>query len=111
MKPFLAAFFAFVLAASARDKTLDIYWIDSEGGGSTLINGTTSLVVGLERLRSTRNDPLGIVMIATGGTAMVVGIPLTIVGIVFLATRGLPPDSSSMPFTITPTASGLALSF
>lgn len=37
MKPFLAAFFALALAASARDKTLDIYWIDSEGGGSTLI--------------------------------------------------------------------------
>ncbi len=30
--------FAAVLAtASARDKTLDIYWIDSEGGGSTLL--------------------------------------------------------------------------
>jgi len=37
MKPLLAAFFALTLAASARDKTLDIYWIDSEGGGSTLI--------------------------------------------------------------------------
>ena len=29
--------FAFVITAVARDKTLDIYWIDSEGGGSTLI--------------------------------------------------------------------------
>ncbi len=28
---------AFTLTAVARDKTLDIYWIDSEGGGSTLI--------------------------------------------------------------------------
>src|ERR1041384_98855 len=30
---------AFVLAARAgqKDKTLDVYWIDSEGGGSTLI--------------------------------------------------------------------------
>ena len=37
MKPLLAAFFALTLAATARDKTLDIYWIDSEGGGSTLI--------------------------------------------------------------------------
>ncbi len=37
MKPFLAALLAFTLAASARDKTLDFYWIDSEGGGSTLI--------------------------------------------------------------------------
>lgn len=37
MKSILAAFFVLTLLASARDKTLDIYWIDSEGGGSTLI--------------------------------------------------------------------------
>lgn len=37
MKSLFTAFFAFTLAVSARDKTLDIYWIDSEGGGSTLI--------------------------------------------------------------------------
>ncbi|MFN7564009.1 MAG: ComEC/Rec2 family competence protein [Prosthecobacter sp.] len=37
MKPILAALLAFTLAASARDKTLEIYWIDSEGGGSTLM--------------------------------------------------------------------------
>lgn len=37
MKSILAAFFALTLLATARDKTLDIYWIDSEGGGSTLI--------------------------------------------------------------------------
>lgn len=37
MKPILAALLAFTLVASARDKTLDIYWIDSEGGGSTLM--------------------------------------------------------------------------
>jgi beta-lactamase superfamily II metal-dependent hydrolase len=37
MKSLLAAFFAFTLAATAREKTLDVYWIDSEGGGSTLI--------------------------------------------------------------------------
>ena len=33
----LLAIFAFALTVTARDKTLDIYWIDSEGGGSTLI--------------------------------------------------------------------------
>lgn len=33
----LCIFFALTLAVAARDKTLDIYWIDSEGGGSTLI--------------------------------------------------------------------------
>ncbi|MDB6007510.1 MAG: hypothetical protein JWR15_4497 [Prosthecobacter sp.] len=37
MKSILATFFALTLLATARDKTLDIYWIDSEGGGSTLI--------------------------------------------------------------------------
>jgi beta-lactamase superfamily II metal-dependent hydrolase len=33
----LAAPFALLSCACAADKTLDIYWIDSEGGGSTLI--------------------------------------------------------------------------
>ena len=37
MKPILAALLAFTFIASAREKTLDIYWIDSEGGGSTLM--------------------------------------------------------------------------
>jgi beta-lactamase superfamily II metal-dependent hydrolase len=37
MKTFLAALFALPLLLSAGDQTLDIYWIDSEGGGSTLI--------------------------------------------------------------------------
>lgn len=39
MKSLIAAFLALtlVISASARDQTLDIYWIDSEGGGSTLI--------------------------------------------------------------------------
>jgi len=38
MKSILAAtLLVLTLAAAARDKTLDIYWIDSEGGGSTLI--------------------------------------------------------------------------
>lgn len=37
MKLFLCCFFASLTLAYARDKTLDIYWIDSEGGGSTLI--------------------------------------------------------------------------
>jgi competence protein ComEC len=37
MKLLLTALFALTTAATARDKTLDIYWIDSEGGGSTLI--------------------------------------------------------------------------
>ncbi|MFN0080751.1 MAG: ComEC/Rec2 family competence protein [Prosthecobacter sp.] len=37
MKRFLTALIALTLTVAARDKTLDIYWIDSEGGGSTLI--------------------------------------------------------------------------
>lgn len=37
MKAFLLALFCSVAVAFSADKTLDIYWIDSEGGGSTLI--------------------------------------------------------------------------
>ena len=37
MKLFLFLFFASLSFISARDGALDIYWIDSEGGGSTLI--------------------------------------------------------------------------
>jgi len=37
MKLLLCCLFAFASLANARDKTLDFYWIDSEGGGSTLI--------------------------------------------------------------------------
>lgn len=33
----LTALFALISCAAAADRTLDIYWIDSEGGGSTLI--------------------------------------------------------------------------
>ena len=33
MKLILAALFALTLSSVGRDKTLDIYWIDSEGGG------------------------------------------------------------------------------
>jgi len=37
MNLLLSALLAFAITATARDKTLDIYWIDSEGGGSTLL--------------------------------------------------------------------------
>ena len=37
MKSVFAVLAALVLSAAAREPTLDIYWIDSEGGGSTLI--------------------------------------------------------------------------
>lgn len=37
MKLLLAALWAFTFTAVAREQTLDFYWIDSEGGGSTLI--------------------------------------------------------------------------
>ncbi|MFM7606774.1 MAG: ComEC/Rec2 family competence protein [Prosthecobacter sp.] len=37
MKSFFVVLFAFIFACSARGKTLEFYWIDSEGGGSTLI--------------------------------------------------------------------------
>jgi hypothetical protein len=83
------------------------------GGGVALLVGTGNLVWGIERLIDTKDDPLGIVMIATGGVAMAAGLPLAIVGTVFLATRGLHPSPSASvgPFTLRPTATGLAFDF
>ncbi|MDI3286946.1 hypothetical protein [Polyangium sp. 15x6] len=88
------------------------------GGAITLGMGTASLAWGIDRVRDKGNDPLGIVLISTGGTAMLVGLPLTIVGIVFMATR---PSSSDKPMSAArkdeskvrflPTADGFALSF
>ena len=81
------------------------------GGGVSLLVGTGHLVWGIERLRDTRSDPLGIVMIATGGVAMAAGLPLTIVGIALLATRGLHPSSSGLPLQLVATETGPALVF
>lgn len=55
------------------------------GGLVTLGLGTTSLAVGITLIREDTVVPLGVVLTATGGTAMLVGLPLSIVGIVRVA--------------------------
>jgi hypothetical protein len=55
------------------------------GGLITLGLGTTSLAIGITLIREDTVVPLGIVLTATGGTAMAVGIPLSIVGAVNVA--------------------------
>ncbi|MDI1448109.1 hypothetical protein [Polyangium sp. 6x1] len=88
------------------------------GGAITLGMGTASLAWGIDRVRDKGKDPLGIVLISTGGTAMLVGLPLTIVGIVFVATRSSSPDKPTSAarkdetkVRFQPTADGFALSF
>jgi competence protein ComEC len=65
MKSLLVAFFALALAASARDKTLDIYWIDSEGGGSTLIVTPEGESVLIDTGNPGGRDPQRILKVAT----------------------------------------------
>lgn len=65
MKSLLVAFFALTLAASARDKTLDIYWIDSEGGGSTLIVTPEGESVLIDTGNPGGRDPQRILKVAT----------------------------------------------
>lgn len=67
MKSLQAAFLALTLAfsASARDKTLDIYWIDSEGGGSTLIVTPAGESVLVDTGNPEGRDPQRIKKVAT----------------------------------------------
>ncbi len=65
MKSLLVAFFALTLAASARDKTLDLYWIDSEGGGSTLIVTPEGESVLIDTGNPGGRDPQRILKVAT----------------------------------------------
>jgi len=51
--------------ASARDKTLDLYWIDSEGGGSTLIVTPAGESVLIDTGNPGGRDPLRIQKVAT----------------------------------------------
>jgi hypothetical protein len=85
------------------------------GGSITLGIGTANLIWGIERVRTKSNDALGIVMISTGGVAMAVGLPLTIVGIVYYATRPKEQDRAQQPrksqIEIAPTPTGLAIHF
>lgn len=65
MKSLLLAFFALTLTVSARDKTLDIYWIDSEGGGSTLIVTPAGESVLVDTGNPEGRDPQRIKKVAT----------------------------------------------
>ncbi len=65
MKPILAALLACTLTLSARDQTLDIYWIDSEGGGSTLLVTPTGESVLIDTGNPGGRDPQRIKKIAT----------------------------------------------
>lgn len=65
MKSFLVALFALALAASAREKTLDFYWIDSEGGGSTLIVTPEGESVLIDTGNPGGRDPQRILKVAT----------------------------------------------
>ncbi|MDP1590031.1 MAG: MBL fold metallo-hydrolase, partial [Prosthecobacter sp.] len=65
MKAILAAFLALTLAVTARDKTLDIYWIDSEGGGSTLIVTPAGESVLIDTGNPGGRDPQRIQKVAT----------------------------------------------
>lgn len=84
------------------------------GGLITLGIGTTSLVIGIALVSEDTVVPLGVVLTATGGTAMAVGIPLTIVGAVNVAnhdSRGYYNGSLSPApeWSLSPT--GFKLSF
>lgn len=65
MKAIFAAFLALTLAVTAREKTLDIYWIDSEGGGSTLIVTPAGESVLIDTGNPGGRDPQRIQKVAT----------------------------------------------
>jgi hypothetical protein len=72
---------------------------------------------GVDRIRKYGADPFGIVSVSLGGTAMLVGLPLTIIGIVRYATEPKEPkeketdDKKATSFRFTPTADGFAIHF
>lgn len=88
------------------------------GGACTLGSGAITLAFGVDRIRDYGKDPLGIVATSLGGTAMLVGLPLTIVGIVKYATFPKPPekeketkDAKDTGYRFEPTANGFAIRF
>lgn len=83
-------------------------------GGIELALGTGSLVFGIDWVNREPKPALGVVAIAGGGIQMAVGLPLTIVGIVCLASgrssrRGSPGWKGTPYFH--PTATGLFFQF
>jgi hypothetical protein len=88
------------------------------GGASTLGSGAFTVAFGAERIRNYGKDPLGIVSVSIGGTAMLIGLPLTIIGIVRYAKEPSKPDnekkstdSKATSFRFAPTADGFAVHF
>jgi competence protein ComEC len=65
MKAILTALFALTLVCAAREKTLDIYWIDSEGGGSTLLVTPAGESVLIDTGNPGGRDPQRIQKVAT----------------------------------------------
>jgi len=60
-----ALFFALALSISARESTLEIFWIDSEGGGSTLMVTPTGESVLVDTGNPGGRDPRRIHQVAT----------------------------------------------
>ncbi len=88
------------------------------GGACTLGTGAFNLWFGIDRIRDYGKDPFGIVSVSLGGTAMLVGLPLTIVGIVRYAQEPKEADkekeekdTKSTGFQFAPTANGFAIHF
>lgn len=88
------------------------------GGACTLGTGAFNVAFGVDRIRHYGADPFGIVSVSLGGTAMLVGLPITIVGIVRYATEPKEKDadedtksSKSTGFQFAPTTDGFAIHF
>lgn len=85
------------------------------GGACTLGTGAFNVGFGVERIRKYGRDPFGIVSVSLGGTAMLVGLPITIVGIVRYAMEPKEAEASKDPkstgIRFAPTADGFAVHF
>ena len=86
------------------------------GGACTLGTGAFNVAFGVDRIRDYGADPFGIVSVSLGGTAMLVGLPITIVGIVRYATEpkeveAEKDDKKKTGIRFAPTANGFALHF
>jgi len=87
------------------------------GGACTLGTGAFNVAFGVERIRKYGSDPFGIVSVSLGGTAMLIGLPLTIIGIVRTAQEASAreekktDDSKSTGIRFAPTADGFAVHF
>lgn len=85
------------------------------GGAITLGIGVASLVGGIELIKHTSQDALGVVTTVHGGVCIGVGLPLTIVGAVLMGTREKKPaeeaPSAKLAPRFEPTAQGFAIRF